>query len=1126
MLSSIRLFTALVLVTVSSLAFAQDESYKPDVAKATEEPLKALKSLKVLPGFKVDLFAAEPLLANPVAFSIDEKGRFYVIETYRHSDGVTDTRSHMNWLDDDLKSRTVADRVAMYKKFFTPQEFAKYSKEHDRIKILEDTDGDGKADKATIFADGFNLPESGIGAGILARKGDVYFTCIPDLWLLKDTNGDGKADVRKSLHTGYGVHVGFLGHDLHGLIFGPDGKLYFSIGDRGFNVKTIDGKELAVLDSGSVLRCDPDGKNLEVVATGLRNPQELAFTEYGDLFTVDNNSDGGDKARLVQILEGSDNGWRIGYQFIEQPNSRGIWNSEKMWYPAWDGQAAYIVPPLANFTDGPSGLTYYPGTGLNASQKGRFYISDFRGAANASGIRSFKLQPKGASFDLTQPEQFLWGFEVTDCDFGPDGALYATDWVQGWNKTGKGRIWKVTDASGKRDPAMIETQTLIAEGCEGLAVKDLASHLKHADYRVRLEAQFALAEKAKDNKNQDHDSALAALRSAALTGTSLEERLHGLWGAAQVFRSISNNRAMSTNRSGQYFVMPLRPLFSDSNAEIRAQAAKAFGLNYIVSIPELTTLLTDPSPRVRLFALQGASSHANPAAVAPVMSLLRTVDGRDPTLRHAAVMVLTSILKNSPDGEAAITRFAGDLSPNVRMAVLLAKRRALKPDVSDFLNDVDQPIVLEAARAIAELPELSSELPKLAAMASKPVASESLARRIVAACEGTGDAKGLVLIASRKDLPEGVRVEALNLLGKWEKPSNRHPITGLWRDAKPRPKTEAADALSASLPKVLADSPNRVRIAAARIAGDLGLKDAGPSLRTLVADTTKPEESRVEAIKALAALKDEKLDEVAHAAIKDASPAVRVEAVRIVGNSKPEEAIDLIHTALDKGPIVEKQGSFATLGAMKSSKADDLLKTWLDKLIANDVASEIRLDLIDAASKKSSDDIKGKLAKYESTASKTDPLSSFRDSLLGGNAANGRRIFREKAEVQCLRCHKVEGDGGEVGPDLTGMIAKKDRAYILESIVLPNKQIAQGFETTLVAKTDGTVVSGIVKADDAKEIRLMTAEGKLIVIPKTEIDERSRGATAMPEDTIKNLSKGEIRDLVEFLATTKAIGSR
>ena len=113
---------------------------------------------------------------------------------------------------------------------------------------------------------------------------------------------------------------------------GPDGKLYFSIGDRGFNVTTREGK-LAVPDTGSVFRCDPDGSELEVFATGLRNPQELAFDQYGNLFTGDNNSDSGDKARWVYLVEGGDSGWRIGYQFMESPYSRGPWNAERMWHP-------------------------------------------------------------------------------------------------------------------------------------------------------------------------------------------------------------------------------------------------------------------------------------------------------------------------------------------------------------------------------------------------------------------------------------------------------------------------------------------------------------------------------------------------------------------------------------------------------------------------------------------------------------------------------------------------------------------------------------------------------------------------------------------------------------------------
>src|SRR5204862_802239 len=138
--------------------------------------------------------------------------------------------------------------------------------------------------------------------------------------------------------------VGFLGHDLHGLRMEPDGKLYFSIGDRAFNVTTA-GHTVKDTETGAVLRCNPDGSELEIFARGLRNPQELVFDQYGNLWTGDNNSDGGDKARWVYLVEGGDSGCRIGYQFLTTPVSRGPWNAEKMWHPYWPGQAADIVPP-------------------------------------------------------------------------------------------------------------------------------------------------------------------------------------------------------------------------------------------------------------------------------------------------------------------------------------------------------------------------------------------------------------------------------------------------------------------------------------------------------------------------------------------------------------------------------------------------------------------------------------------------------------------------------------------------------------------------------------------------------------------------------------------------------------
>ncbi len=279
---------AVLFLFCYTLAHAGDEVrlkglqlYSPAIAPASNEGEVAIRTFRVPAGLKVELFAAEPLLANPVAFSIDEQGRFYVAETFRLGAGVTDTRGHMNWLDDDLACRTVADRVAMYKKFLG-KEFEQYKVEHERVRLVVDRGHDGKADSATVFADGFNDPAAGIGAGLLARKGEIWYACIPWLWKLRDTTGSGKAIERVLLHEGYGVHVGFLGHDLHGLRMGPDGKLYFSIGDRGFNVTTREGRQLAVPDTGSVLRCNLDGTELEVFATGLRNPQELAFDQFGN----------------------------------------------------------------------------------------------------------------------------------------------------------------------------------------------------------------------------------------------------------------------------------------------------------------------------------------------------------------------------------------------------------------------------------------------------------------------------------------------------------------------------------------------------------------------------------------------------------------------------------------------------------------------------------------------------------------------------------------------------------------------------------------------------------------------------------------------------------------------------
>ena len=169
----------------------------PQIAAASDEGEQALKGFKIPAGLKGELWAAEPMLANPVAFWIDERGRIYVCETFRQGRGVEDNRGHEHWLDDDLAAQTVEDRLAYIKKHLG-EKANDYTKHDDRIRLLEDTNGDGRADKATVFADRFNGIVDGTLAGVLARGDDVFLTCIPHLWRLRDKDGDGQADERTS----------------------------------------------------------------------------------------------------------------------------------------------------------------------------------------------------------------------------------------------------------------------------------------------------------------------------------------------------------------------------------------------------------------------------------------------------------------------------------------------------------------------------------------------------------------------------------------------------------------------------------------------------------------------------------------------------------------------------------------------------------------------------------------------------------------------------------------------------------------------------------------------------------------------------------------------------------------
>ncbi|HEY0549309.1 MAG TPA: PQQ-dependent sugar dehydrogenase [Verrucomicrobiae bacterium] len=1135
-----------------------------------------MRKFRVAPGLKIDLFASEPMIQNVVSFAFDEQGRCYVVESFRRRTSVFDIRGLGEWLDADFSFRTVDDRASFFKNTLSATnaklgDFLKSKRglltdlnrdgtidwhdlevESERIRLLVDTNNDGRADEATTFAEGFDGITSGGAAGVLARKGEVWFTCIPDLWRisnheLRRTNGMPKFAATANPHLphssfvisnllhGFGVHIAFGGHDLHGLKMGPDGKIYFSVADRGTSTNLWDsiidhwpGLTMeALADSGGVFRCNQDGTEFEVVCIGLRNPQELAFDEFGNLFTGENNGDGGDKARWIHVVEGADYGWRMGWQHLPR---MGAWNSEMLWGMEGTNTSAYYLPPVAHIGAGPSGVAYYPGTGLPSRYDRHFFMCDFRGGPN-SVVRSFALRPKGASFEACDETEFLAGPLCTDVDFGTDSAVYVSDWVKGWDKTDKARIYRVFDPNTISDPAVLEVKKLLAEGFEKRPNEELAQLLGHRDMRLRLEAQFELAARPRS----DRDPSIDLLVSIALKSTNRLARLHTVWAIGQIASRLRAEELLDELET-------LLVLFEDKDPLVRAEACALFQRAALVNAkPVLNKLLGDADPRVRTRAalalnkpfrvggnyrlIQTAGEKLRDTVRPRIDELRNTVTGgtgkrgtrystwelpfeeaasmmadaglnRDPILQHAAVRLLAMCWKSGAtfDTPARLAQvgpkyywpYATNANSHVRMGVCLALRRLQRPEVAQFLGDADPKIVLEAARAINDVPipeatfALSQMLPYALWQAEsykteKMQNSMPLLRRALNAHFRLGqkqNAMALVLFAANPSAPEALRVEALELLALWPKPPGRDRIVGLWRPLPARDGTVAAHELESFLSRFETNAPATVKVA-----------------------------------------------------LKKATIALAQKQEVVVAPDITSEELVRISRALDSGSIAEKQNALAALANFNGAGATKLLSGWLDQLVAGKVPRELQLDVIDAVEKNpgltASTAAKENLAHFESARDAKDALAKWRECLYGGNAEEGKRTFIERQDAACFRCHKINGEGGEVGPELAGIGQKQMREYILESILFPNKHIAPGFESIIVTLKNGMSYAGLLKSETASGLVINSPEDGLVTVKKADVKSRDRGLSAMPEEVGNILSKQDLRNLVEFLSTLK-----
>ena len=538
------------------------------------DPKYAVGSLNIAPGLEATLFAAEPMLTNPTNIDVDARGRVWVCEAYNYRPAITGNPTH---------------------------------KEGDRIMILEDTNGDGKADVSKVF---YQDPSIESPLGIWVQGNKVIVSDSPNVWILTDEDGDDKADKKELLFTGIGGEQ--HDHGMHTFVFGPDGKWYFNFGNEGKQLLDKDGQPVIDITTGKainkqnfkqgmVFRCDPGGKNVEVLGQNFRNNYEIAVDSYGTLWQSDNDDDGNKGVRINYVMpygnygytdEMTGAGWQANRDNIEPEIPRRHWHLND---PG-------VVPNLLQTGAGsPTGILVYEGKLLPEVFQNQIIHCD----AGPNVVRSYTVQNDGAGYkasivNVLEGARDQW-FRPADVCVAPDGSLIIADWYDpgvGGHQAGdqnRGRIYRVSPPNSPYTMPKVDVSTtdgaIEALQSPNMSIRYMGWQKLH-DMGKKAEKPLAKLYKSSDNPRM---------------------QARALWLLSQL------------DNGSKYVETALK----SDNSDLRITALRAARQLKTDIVPYVKQLVNDPNPQVRrecAIALHRATSPDAPVLWAQLAS---QYDGKD-----------------------------------------------------------------------------------------------------------------------------------------------------------------------------------------------------------------------------------------------------------------------------------------------------------------------------------------------------------------------------------------------------------------------------------------------------------------------------------------------------------------